>query len=98
MLKINNLVELMDIVNIKLKHKIPNGTVFEYKNNCYIVERASDVSTMCSKGCNIRNDFNNDIGESELGINSCHEECPFGCYSIAVKLSEIETLILNDKE
>lgn len=98
MLKIKNLVELINMVDIKLKHEIPNGTVFEYKNNCYIVKQASNVDTMCSKECDIRNDFNNDIGKSELDINKCHEECPFGCYAIAVKLSEIETLILKNEE
>lgn len=98
MLKIKNLVELIDIANVELEHDIPDGTVFEYKNNCYIVKQASNVNTMCRKECDIRNDFNNDIGKSELDINKCHEECPFGVKSVAVKLSEIETLILKNKE
>lgn len=90
MLKITNLAELMDIVNTKLKHKIPNGTVFEYKNNCYIVER---IGAACVERCDISNDFDN-----EIGINKCRRNCPFARYNGAVKLSEIETLILKNKE
>lgn len=90
MLKINNLVELMVIVNTKLKRKIPNGTVFEYKNNCFVVKR---IGTACVECCDISDDFDN-----EIGINNCRRSCPFERYNGAVKLSEIETLILKNKE
>lgn len=98
MLKINNLAELIDMANVELEHDIPDGTIFEYKNNYYIIKQALDCNTMCSKGCDIRNDFDNDIEKSDIKLHHCSDDCPFGIKSVAVKLSEIETLILKNKE
>lgn len=38
MLKVNKLIELMDIAD-QNKADIPIGTIFEYKNNCYVVKK-----------------------------------------------------------
>ncbi|MFR4519031.1 MAG: hypothetical protein ACLT40_03595 [Fusobacterium sp.] len=94
MLKINNLVELIDIANVELEHDIPDGTVFEYKNNCYVVKYMG-INHIGCKGCDIKEDF-----EEELKYDpfDCGDDCPFGYWAVPTKLSEIETLILKNKE
>lgn len=95
MLKITNLVELMDIADVELQHDIPDGTLFKYKNNCYVVKRVLEkVDKICSQYCDLREDFDDDIEKSEVNIDSCGSNCPFGWHSAAVKLSEIEALVL----
>lgn len=99
MLKIKKLVELIDIANVELEHDIPDGTVFEYKNNCYIVKRVlKNFDESCREYCDIEKDFDNDIEKSDVSLHNCGDNCPFGWYSAAIKLSEIETLILKNKE
>lgn len=98
MLKINNLVELIDMANILPKRKIPNETVFEYKNNCYVIKKVLKSMETCIDYCYLKEDFDNDIEKSDICMHNCGDNCPFGWYSVAVKLSEIETLILKNKE
>lgn len=96
MLKINNLVELIDIANVELEHDIPDGTMFEYKNNFYIVKRIFEsCSLVCTNHCDLKEDFENDIVNSHNCLYACSDDCPFGTKSVAVKLSEIEALILT---
>lgn len=99
MLKIKNLIELMDIADMELEHDIPDGTVFEYKNNCYIVKRIfGNCDAICTEQCNLKKLFADDIEKSDTFLHECIDNCPFGIKSVAVKLSEIETLILKNKE
>lgn len=99
MLKINNLVELIDIADVELEHDIPDGTVFEYKSNYYVVKKTlENFSVNCTEYCDLKEDFKNDIINSGNRFNTCGDYCPFGIKSVAVKLSEIETLILKNKE
>ena len=90
MLKVNKLIELIEIANEQQKD-FPIGTIFEYKNNLYVVKKTNE-ETINRKGCELEKEFLEELKYESFG---CGDECPFGYLAVPVKLSEIETLILK---
>lgn len=96
MIEVTNLYQLVEL-NYLQKNKIQKGTLFKYKGNVYQVKRFGDVLKICRENCEVLDDFNNDLNKEKIN-KLCKDVCPFEFNTGAVKVSEIEALILLEGE
>lgn len=91
-LKIDNLFSLVTMAE-KNNNSIQKGTFFLYDGDLYnVVDFDSTIHT-CSEFCDLEGIFDKELIKNNIGT-SCGEHCPFNWNNLAIKLSEIEKMIL----